>query len=516
MKHSKSANFLKVPLWILTGLMLSVPALRSQSNEFHFYDVDSTEETRAVGFCKTLNYYWDQGVTDRSGTIYFVYVDNYKLFCHRSDDGGVSWQEEQILTGKEGYVFSAMIALTQDDRRVIVFSVNESFNNGTVGYSYEFSYDAYGAVEGDEGWRITPLSIHSANNGLLPYGMITVKDGSVHTVLSRYGWYNYGGELFEVVYDPLSGNWSEIATIRIFNDRNVDNATVYVGKLSEVENDELICMYQRNGTISGKVNVEIIRKTSEGWQEPQVVLENNSYSTYNRFDVDYDRHGHYYIAYFEPWSENGPQIFLSHNSTNSFTKYELFSAQDTLLKLSIHPYVDGQAYLYCTFRNSYPKILHCSEEGLSISSYLPSFEKEDSADVMRFLYNIPRKNNFSDNLDFTCFTNRYQGKDGEIVLKYPLVFMRTNLVQDFTGVPGEIPALRNSFSVYPNPAGEILMFEFENNDVDETIRIFSIQGKLVIVTRLLYNNSIDVSGLEPGIYIIKPGSGTAASRFIKN
>lgn len=486
-----------------------------QTNQFHFSNVDSMEAYKTNGYCRIVNYYWDQGVVDRSGTIYFVVVDNYNLFCHKSSDGGLSWEEEQITTGMEGKVFTAMMGLTQDDKRVIVYSVNQSFSNGSVSFGSEFNYDAYGIVENEAGWTNTSLSVHSGNSGLLPYGIIAVKSGKVHVILNKYGWYNYGGELYEAIYDPGTTSWNSLETIKIFGDRAVDNGTNYVGKTAEGGNESIICMYQRHGSISGKVNLEVIQKTSEGWQEPVVILENNGYSTYNRFDVDYDRKGNTFLAYFEPWSETGPQIFLAHNSIDNFAKYELFEPTDTLLKISIHPYNENKTYLYCSFRHSYPKILEWTEGGVSISEYLPDFAQEDSVDVMRFHYTIPRKNNFSPDIDFIAFTNRYQGKTGDMVSRYPIVFVRTNLAQDFTQIPENSTKTMKNTMLFPNPADDFIELNLENSEVRYIVRIYDITGNLVKVAEAGNKEKINVSGLSKGIYLLKLDNSGKTTKFLK-
>lgn len=500
--------FLFLTLFDLTGL-------KAQDNQYHFITVDTTEEYKSTYFCKTLNYYWDQAVVDQSGKIHFVMVDNYKLYCHSSSDGGETWTSEQVITGKEGKVYTAMMGLTQEDKRVICYTVNEGFNNGTVGFGSEFIYDTYGAVEGEEGWSLTPLSLHTTNSGLMPYGIITIKAGTVHCILYKYGWYNYGGELHEVIYDPEEDSWSGLNTIKIFNDRGVDNSTFHVGKLAEAEENEIVCVYQRHGSISGKSNLEVVVKTDGVWQVPQVILENNHYTTYNRFDIDYDRHGHTYLGYFEPWGESGPQMFLAHNSLTEFGKYEIFQAKDTLLKMAFHPYLDGSTYIYCSFRNELPRILHWSEDGLSELSYLPSFGEGDSADVKRFHYNIPRKNNYSESFDFLAFTNRYMGKAGDYVQPYDLVFVKTNLVQNTTHISGERGISRETL-LYPNPAGDALRIKGKVRVFEGRIIFFSLDGRKIKEMDVPETNILNISDLLPGFYLLKAENLDQPLLFIKN
>lgn len=413
-------------------LLLLIPTNNlAQQNSYSFIDVDTVDRYRAVGYARTVNYLIDHAVVDSSGTIHFVYVDNYKLFCHTSTDGGQNWSEEQIITGYEGKVYSAMIGLTQAGKRVIVYSVNVSFNNGTVPSWNEFYFNTYGVVETDQGWKISNIFIHSSNYGYTPFGIITTKDGTVHAMLHKNGWYNYGGEIYEIIYTPETNTWSSLITVKVFNDRSVDFGTNYMAKLAEGEENNIICMYQRFGSknLGEYKSVEVMEKTAEGWQEPVVVLANSTYSTYNRFEIDYDRHGNTYLGYFEPWGENGPELFLAHNSTTEFEKYEIFEDGDTLRKMDFVP-IEGALLIYCNLLNKLPVVLKWSESGLELTGYIPEFAAEDSTDVMRFHYHIPRKSNFSSNMDLLAFTNRSQGRDPsntQYILPYPLVFVRANI-----------------------------------------------------------------------------------------
>lgn len=506
---------------ILAALMLSISlSLFSQAedNSYFFNDVDSTQAYESVGFCRTLNYYWDQGVVDHDGTIYFVYVDNYELWYYQSSDEGVSWEAHQVVTGNEGYIHNAMAALTQDDSLVIVYSLNTAYVNGTVSFASEFMYDIYGAVQSKDGWKIELLRAHSGNSGLLPYGTITTKSGLVHVLMHKYGWYNYGGELYEIMYDPEAGSWTEIETIKIFSDRTIDRGTNYVCKLAEGQDDKIIGVYQRHAAVTGYVNLEVIVKDGDGWSQPQVILGNSSYSTYNRFDLDYDRHGHFYLTYFIPFGENGPEIYMAHNSVSEFTKYELFAPQDTLRKISVHPYPDAVAYVYVNFKDSLPKILRLDENGLEPTGFLPAFGEDDSTDVMRFHYNVPMKNNFAPDLGLLGFTNRSRGKEGNTVLRYPIVFVRTNLEEyiepeEPIAVP-EIAAGR--LNIYPNPGKGIINIGQADNE-DRYISIYNSSGMLIRIIELAGSGRqpVDISELPAGIYLLRDQADGKVSRYVK-
>ncbi|MDF1575552.1 MAG: T9SS type A sorting domain-containing protein [Bacteroidales bacterium] len=491
--------FFSPALILLLWILLSLNSY-SQTHQYFFSEVGQTREYLSSGFCKTQNYYWDQGVMDREGNIYFVFVDNYNLYYHRSDDNGLTWTEQQLTTPQDGKIFTAMVALTQDDSLVITYAANQGFSNGTVSFGSEFIYDLYGAVQSKDAWTITPLKMHTNNSGLLPFGTITTKSGLVHVILHKYGWYNYGGELYEVMYDPGARTWSAIETIKIFNDRPVDRGTNYLCKLAEGQNDTIICVYQRHADTQGLNNIEVIKKGAGGWTEPEIILGNSDYSTYNRFDLDYDRHGHFYLGYFIPFGPDGPELHMAHNSTTDFTKYEIFASTDTLQKMSIHPYPDAEAYVYLNFKDSLPEILKLNQEGLNFTNYLPAFEAEDSLDVMRFLYQINMKNNFSGIPGLFAFTNRYQGRDINTVYSYPLVFATIDLAAPYdpTGI-GLAPEF--SVDIYPNPAGDYVTIRFPEDHNHGTLKLFDLMGRCVLHYEVENNASVSLSNLQKGLYL---------------
>ena len=71
---------------------------------------------------------------------------------------------------------------------------------------------------------------------------------------------------------------------------------------------------------------------------------------------------------------------------------------------------------------------------------------------------------------------------------------------------------KNSWKIYPNPAITYLTVELTN---ESEIKIFDITGKIVITQSLKSGtNTIDVSGLSGGVYIIQTAAG-AHSKFVK-
>jgi len=523
--HAFAGNAV-LPVLVMAFLFVCGSAVHGQQNAYFFSTVDTTEAYESSGFCRTLNYYWDQSLIGTDGKIYFVFVDNYKLYYYVSADLGETWEEHYIETGWDGYIYAAMAGMTQDGRLVIVFSMNNSFNNGVVPFGSEFRYTLMGAVQDGEGWAIGPLWSATTNSGMLPFGTITTKSGIVHVILYKYGWYNYGGELYEVMYDPEENRWSDVETIKIFNDRPVDHSTFHVCKLAEGESDTIVCVYQRHEADANYHNLEVIMKGAGGWTDEEVVLAESDYATYNRFDLDYDRHGHMYFTWFIPHGPEGPELYIAHNSVREFEKHTVFDVTDTLRKVSVHPYPDGVAYLYLNFKDSLPEIWRLSEQGLEPTGYLPAFGEGDSVDVMRFHYQIPLKNNFSvlpgsgDDERETgpglfAFTNRYNGKEGNTVLQYPVVFVRTNLEQQEQQQP--VATLRSpvkGFGIWPNPGDGHFMVSAGEAGIGH-YQVFNIAGSRVGAFAAADGGRADLSGLAAGIYFIRERHGGAVVKYVK-
>ncbi len=69
------------------------------------------------------------------------------------------------------------------------------------------------------------------------------------------------------------------------------------------------------------------------------------------------------------------------------------------------------------------------------------------------------------------------------------------------------------FSIYPNPAKNSLNFKGFNENLE--VSVFDILGKQVMTTSLSMNQSLDISGLNNGMYILKFEGINSTFKFIK-
>jgi hypothetical protein len=71
----------------------------------------------------------------------------------------------------------------------------------------------------------------------------------------------------------------------------------------------------------------------------------------------------------------------------------------------------------------------------------------------------------------------------------------------------------DKFKIWPNPTNGII--NIESNSYLDVIEIFSVYGIKVSDAIILSDNKIDVSYLEPGIYILRPKGQSNVIKFIK-
>jgi hypothetical protein len=77
----------------------------------------------------------------------------------------------------------------------------------------------------------------------------------------------------------------------------------------------------------------------------------------------------------------------------------------------------------------------------------------------------------------------------------------TITVQPFVGTP-EFDS-DDEFSIFPNPASEKVYFKILSPNNDEVIEIFTIFGSLVKQHKITDNETIDISDLSSGMYIVR-------------
>lgn len=95
-----------------------------------------------------------------------------------------------------------------------------------------------------------------------------------------------------------------------------------------------------------------------------------------------------------------------------------------------------------------------------------------------------------------------------------IVVVPQNQNQSSTGIIGllaqtqqslEVPQLELSekIVVFPNPTTAMISFKTERNLVNEKISIYNLSGQLITKKQVTANNSLDLTELQAGVYLIQ-------------
>lgn len=97
------------------------------------------------------------------------------------------------------------------------------------------------------------------------------------------------------------------------------------------------------------------------------------------------------------------------------------------------------------------------------------------------------------------------------LFQFPAVFAQEETPEPVVRM--EIPI--EDLSIYPNPATGQRIYITTKNELIKQIEIFNVLGKPVLSARLT-GNELNISSLEPGIYILKilEGKSTATRKLV--
>ncbi|MBK7147507.1 MAG: T9SS type A sorting domain-containing protein [Bacteroidetes bacterium] len=76
-----------------------------------------------------------------------------------------------------------------------------------------------------------------------------------------------------------------------------------------------------------------------------------------------------------------------------------------------------------------------------------------------------------------------------------------------TGISTDIPdsdTQISEFSIYPNPATDVVYVRSQSLLIDEMLRVYDVSGRLVLETKLLSPlQQVSLEALDKGVYFIK-------------
>jgi hypothetical protein len=261
-----------IPFWVIVYIFSPI-ALFSQTMDpviIHTGETFQTNQFQSYGWGNFSNLFHDS-----DGNLHGAYVDNYKLYYFYSEDNGITWNTQQIITGYEGKIKMTAIAVNSEGKIFIPFEIHPNYNYGLqpIGYP-QFIYQVHVAVSDDgENWTYNLLLDHTTSNqGYFLKDILMGSDDKVHIITEKYGWYSYGGSLQETVYDPVEESWATTVIVT-YSDVPVDNLSVYSKAAINADGDIAVIFWR------SYLNkwYYVVKPYGEEWPVPQVFDENPAF-----------------------------------------------------------------------------------------------------------------------------------------------------------------------------------------------------------------------------------------------
>jgi len=342
-------------LFLFQAILFSAAICFSQNFSVGHVTIDSTPSYYTGSYSNFYEYAENMTCVDSNAKISLLSIENYELQLYESVDTGATWSKTKLSPGDDGDYYSALMLCTDEGKRVIIYGVNTYINYGQSISTWDcFKYGTYAYVETGSGWQKTTLSPPStvSNYGLLPYGIYRHSNGQIHAFLHHYGWNNYGGKLYECIYDPVTNVWTSPVNIMNATYSYIDRATVYYARIAEDPNGNLSLMFRRQKNSSNPNESELTSLTQVGhlWTGVSPVAISPTYNgTYWNWDIARDVSGHFYLAYTTPHGPSGPELILCRDGLTGDTLTP-FSSSDTLLAISFIEFAMGEPIFQCYFK----------------------------------------------------------------------------------------------------------------------------------------------------------------------
>jgi hypothetical protein len=354
MKVTVNLKYFLVLITITSALsILSFPQSLPDSLDFNTADVDIGEPFYTGYFTSfghsTINSFIEDPV---DGYLHVAYVDNYELYYYKSTDEGQTWIKEQIITGHEGDIRYAALAIDLNQKVFIAFTIHSLYNyaNPTgINFGQEFWYDLYCVNNLSGSWSVEQIELHNASNyGPVIQNITVDSNNDVHLYANRYGWVTYGGEAWEWIRYSSSGSWGPKSVIVEFTDAGIDR-TINDRYIILTDSLGRRCLVSSRNHPDG-MKLFFVRNDGSGW-EPPVELADNIAVAWNRFDAIIDREYNPYIAFLYDNTSNLPELKVSKNFGEPQTASINLPGTDTLNYFTLHYDAHGTFTMYLWIKN---------------------------------------------------------------------------------------------------------------------------------------------------------------------
>ncbi|MCU4163201.1 T9SS type A sorting domain-containing protein [Carboxylicivirga caseinilyticus] len=501
-------------------IIVSLPvSAQNESGQLSSYTYAQSLQFQRQYYTSPANYLEYSTILNENGTLYSLIVDNYELHCFTNQRGTDVWTKELIPTGHDGDIYIAFIGLTGNNQRVIAYSYNPYFNYGArTSYGYEFWQTTVVLVETMEGWEekvyYTQLQDSwSYNYALVPFAINTDSEGKVHIILHRRGWWNYGGELHEVIVDYSNEqvNWGTMTQIYKYSEGTVDRGTSWIGR-QIIDNEDQHLVYYKQAPSLGTYYIDYAHKVNGVWQTP-TRLRTTTKGNYHYFDLDADKGGNYFFMYIENNEPSGPTIWLSKNGINFDNSFTPFMDGDITTKANLYPLNDGSANIIVFLQDQYPKVFNY--DGITLKNLDGlTFENTETEELFlgKTFTPMPNYGMLNEEVNALGFSsdNVTTSVSGDITTYYP--YDRLFVEVEWNGVSSSIERISKTdeIIIYPNPVTDWMTIS--NISKGDIVSIYSISGEKV-KSHKCFANRINVSDLKGGLYILKKDD--TYVRFIK-
>jgi hypothetical protein len=238
-----------------------------------------------------------------------------------------------------------------------------------------------------------------------------------------------------------------------------------------------------------------------------------------------DASGNVYTTY-----DNQIRKFVPNGNGGTFSnKWDVFGISYIDIVVDRSRNVYALVENFCVSKLSSSGVLTTLWAEFSTSDYRPKFIALDAPGnvytlnaVGAFGLGVSKITPSRSNTENWCnipYSPRYQPKrmvidaSGNIYILHPYEISKIS-VGSVTAINSNpnIPS-SNIANIFPNPTSNIINIEGLNKNENYTMQIFDVQGKLVITKTINEKETIDISELNKGVYVIKIGED--AQRIVK-
>jgi len=485
-------------------------------------------DTRTNGVVKGYYVYNDRSFfKDDSGGLHSTFISNYELYYFFSDDGGKNWVGEKIITGEEGNIYKAVVCADINSKVYIAFTSNPyiKYANQQNGISTYYRFDCSLVSKVGDTWKTEPIYRNVGSYGFIVSDICIDKAGNVNILGSRYGWWTYGGEIWEVSKN-IEGDISPLKILYKYEESYVDKSTgdakyilhndgtkdIVFGRSTNVNR-----VYRNSRLLS---EISTIHFDGSDWNNPRqitTIWHGKSKS------ITFDKEGNNYLVTYD----YSPQKILFYKNLGDPIQLDV-----DLSMISDHAWIkliyldDGNLYLIM-----YP---HTYPEGTEIKNnyiYVSTDKGETWSDpiaIDRELYKIgtfANTNQYSETLPSADFIGYTRVSNKNPYGPDSLFFFKAEFINSRLGI-SDLYNKNNSLQISPNPVDDYLSI---NYDVDKQtnldVIIYNVSGEVILKKSFIKKSNsddihIDTSILDKGFYflqiVVKDGNYRLSRRFIKN